>query len=387
MALRSAAVVAGVLLAVAGCGGGGPAMRLAAPPSLEVAGLQRCALAPSQMRPLVVEWAAADRGSLEVQLQQGPVVVRYEGCELEVLPGCTVPGRYDYAGFTHKRDRVTIRSADELYAHMPLGADKLEGRLARSGELEVELDLVGQYLADRETFTRWDLTGQCRGATHVIAAAQVGAFAFAASTRTEAGLAGAERAASRELLNADGDATACAAALPSDAAAPAGCAALLRLEFTPLFASASYDATRPLAVPLSRQARRQGYASEDYRAARRWTAWGGILVGLSTVGAGMIVGGFVGQENLRDRAAALDPHTPGYAEQHAALRSQARGLNAVGFVGVGMAAILPVFGGLALDYGLAMMRVERVRSGRHARVQVAPSVGRSYGGLEMRLRF
>ena len=371
-----------VLAVLAGCGPGAVTRRLAAPPSLADATDQtRCAVVPSQLRPLVVEWAAADRGSLEVQLGQGPVVVRYEGCELEVLPGCTVPGRYVYAGFTAKRDMLTIRSTDELYMHMPIGAERLSGRLARSGELQVQLDLVGQYLADRETFTRWDLAGQCTGATHVIQAAQVGAFSFAATTRTELG----ERAGERELLNVDGDAEACGAARSTDAAAPAGCAALLRLEFTPLHASG--PAPDMLELPPSRRSRLQGYASADYRSARRWTAFGGILVGLSAAGAGMIVGGFTGQALARREADQLDPQAEDSRVQADALRARGRELAGVGVVGIGMAAVLPVFGGLALDYGLSMMRASRVQSGRHARVGVAPQVGRTFGGVAVTVRF
>jgi hypothetical protein len=388
MAMRTvcALFVLAVLVMLAACSPGAVARRLAAPPSLaEVTKQTRCAVAPSQLRPLVVEWAAADRGSLEVQLGQGPVVVRYEGCELEVLPGCTVPGRYVYAGFTAKRDLLTIRSTDELYMHMPLGAERLAGRLARSGELQVQLDLVGQHLADRETFTRWDLAGRCTGATHVIQAAQVGAFSFAATTRTALG-AGGERGSERELLNVDGDAAACTAARSTDAAAPAGCAALLRLEFTPLHASGG-PTPGALELPPSRRARLQGYASADYRGARRWTAFGGILVGLSAAGAGMIVGGFTGQALARREADQLDPRAHDFQARADALHARGRSLAGVGVVGIGMAAVLPVFGGLALDYGLSMMRASRVQSGRRARVGVAPRLGRTFGGVAVTVRF
>jgi hypothetical protein len=41
-------------------------------------------------RPLIVEWPSADRAALEAQASHGLVVVRYEGCEMEVLRQCRV---------------------------------------------------------------------------------------------------------------------------------------------------------------------------------------------------------------------------------------------------------------------------------------------------------
>lgn len=67
----------------------GEAARSTAAPTLDDAGVARCQLAPSRLRPLIVEWSGADRGSLELRLRRGIVAVRYDGCELEILAGCT----------------------------------------------------------------------------------------------------------------------------------------------------------------------------------------------------------------------------------------------------------------------------------------------------------
>lgn len=50
----------------------------------------KCKVAASQRRPLIVEWPSADRAALEAQTRQGVVVVRYTGCEMEMLPSCRV---------------------------------------------------------------------------------------------------------------------------------------------------------------------------------------------------------------------------------------------------------------------------------------------------------
>ena len=206
---------------------------------------QRCGGAGQIVRPLIVEWPATDRASLEGRLRKGQViVVRYEGCAVEVMRDCAAPATgYDYIGITRKNDRITIRTSDELYVNMPLTAVNLEAKLAKAGELEVAMALVGNYEAQRSRFDFSELQGRCDGATHVIAAAQVGAFEFYTGAGAEIGTevevesvagVGGRSTASREVLNEDGDPQACESSSPSDAGPPAECGALLRLELTAL---------------------------------------------------------------------------------------------------------------------------------------------------------
>lgn len=204
----------------------------------------RCGGVGQIVRPLIIEWPATDRASLESRLRRGLVVVRYEGCVVEVLRDCAAPaGGYDYLGITRKNDQITIRSTDELYANMPLTAVELEAKLAKAGELNVSMALVGNYEAQRARFDISELQGRCQGATHVIAAAQVGAFAFYTGAAAEIGTevevesvagVGGRSTASREILNRDGDASACQASTPNDTAPPNECGALLRLELSAL---------------------------------------------------------------------------------------------------------------------------------------------------------
>lgn len=204
----------------------------------------RCGGTGQIVRPLIIEWPATDRASLEGRLGRGVVVVRYEGCVVEVMRDCSAPTfGYDYAAITRKNDRVAIRSADELYATLPLTAVELEAKLAKAGELNIAMALVGNFEAQRARFDISELQGRCEGATHVIAAAQVGAFEFYAGSGAEIGTSvevenvagvGGRSSASREMLNQDGDATACETSTPGDASPPAQCGALLRLELTAL---------------------------------------------------------------------------------------------------------------------------------------------------------
>jgi hypothetical protein len=237
----------------------GPAERLAEPPALEIPGGGKCRVGETQSHPLVVEWPAADRASLEARLAHGLVAVGARGCEIEVLRECRAEARYGYVGLTRKNDRVRIRNRDELYANLPLGAASLEGKLARYKGLDVEIALVGMYEAPAARTTREQLDGDCAAATHVITGVQVGAFQFYAGGGGEiragasvggAGL-GAGTAAEREMLSADGSPARCDAATTADARPPEGCGALIRIELTPLPAviATGPEPARPTAAP------------------------------------------------------------------------------------------------------------------------------------------
>jgi hypothetical protein len=223
------------------------------------AGQSRCSVAASNLHPLVVGWPSTDRVSLEARLHRGPVVVRYAGCELEVLRECALPGEYAYVGTTRKLDRVRIRSADELYANLPTNAVRLEAKLEQAGELNVSMALVGMFEARAERRDRGVLAGDCAGATHFISGVQVGAFELVAGAAAEIGAgveaanvagAGAKSTASREVLGQDGDADACTSSGSDDARPPANCGALVRIE---LLALAEPVAAKTTGIPNREQ--------------------------------------------------------------------------------------------------------------------------------------
>lgn len=235
--------VAVAALAAAGCSGPNVASQIAKPPEFDPKDQAKCGVHKSQARPLIVEWPSADRAALESQARRGLVAVRYAGCEMEVLRQCRAPGKYRYTGITRKRDRVTMRDADELYANIPAYAAKFEGKLATSGQLNVAMTIVGTYEADRPGISKDELEGsECEGATHVIAGLTAGAFEFFAGADAEAAAgaeafgagAGARSKSQRETLNQDGDDAACAKATSKDEAPPDGCGALLRVEVIPI---------------------------------------------------------------------------------------------------------------------------------------------------------
>src|SRR5690349_20089989 len=115
-------------MGLGGCGTSqNAASQLVKAPELPTDKQAKCKVAKSQSEPLIVEWPDAARGRLESVSRRGLVAVRYEGCELAVLPRCTVKstnGAYSYSPITRKQSKVTIKDADELYANMPVGAVK-----------------------------------------------------------------------------------------------------------------------------------------------------------------------------------------------------------------------------------------------------------------------
>jgi len=202
----------------------------------------RCAES-GQSAPLIVEWPSAERTKLESRARAGLVLLRYKGCNIEVLAHCATAGSYAWVGTTRKRDHLVLSDRDELYANVPLGAASLEGKLARTGSLDVDITMVGRFESSRGAVRRDEVSGDgCDEATHVVTGITVGAFRFSTGVSGKAGAsagafgakAGGETASSRETLALDGDAVACADAKSGSIAPPPQCAAPLRIELVPL---------------------------------------------------------------------------------------------------------------------------------------------------------
>jgi hypothetical protein len=256
--LRLGSQLASTILfaSVSACGMfGGPVNPSSAtqpPEFVPTGGQSKCKLSANQLRPLIVEWSAADRAALEVLAQRGTVVVRYSGCEMEILPRCRAPGAYRYAATTRKTEQVVIQDEDELYANLPTGAFKLEGKLKRAGQLNVSMNVVGQYDNDQASIGRHALEGNCDKATHVVTGLTVGAFEFSAggASATGGGASalgagvGASSSHSRETLSSDGDVAACESSSRDDTEPPSNCGALLRIAVAEL----SGPAAAPAAV-------------------------------------------------------------------------------------------------------------------------------------------
>lgn len=201
----------------------------------------------------VLDWSSADRGLLEEKLANGPVVVSFTGCELAIVPGCSIgDGRYRWHPYGRKDERIEVRDLDELRARLPLGATRLVGALQHHGSLSGYLTLIGLWMLEPPAEPH--VGGECAGATHVIVGVHAGAFGLVGGAQHRSGagwqgddgeLAG-ERRRQVVTLQGDGDPARCVAG--DGAAPPPGCKALVRIELAPL-PIAHAPASAPAAEP------------------------------------------------------------------------------------------------------------------------------------------
>jgi len=151
----------------------------------------------------VVGWDEIKLNDLQRSIGQGgPVVVRLDGCQLELLMGCSARGgRYRFSRATMTKPQVVeLRSAAEAVVEFQIGGIGLESYFDRFDRLLVTRALGGTWeVIDREDFFDDEFGGsRCQGATHVLHAVDVGAYrvqgtqAKAGGAKLTAGAAGAK---------------------------------------------------------------------------------------------------------------------------------------------------------------------------------------------------
>ncbi|MEK6608933.1 MAG: hypothetical protein AABZ30_14835 [Myxococcota bacterium] len=146
-------------------------------------------------RPFVVEWDATDLASFEAKAARDAIFVRYEGCALEVLYGCSdasVPGRFGRYGAPHFTSGTLqgfdVRDEGELYAKLPLGAASLSSRVRAGQSLRLRYFVSGVATATRDALYRGEIAAQagCARATHFVWSYNLGAFELASGARASA---------------------------------------------------------------------------------------------------------------------------------------------------------------------------------------------------------
>jgi hypothetical protein len=242
--MKNVAPIAVALLhAALGCG---PGLAPADGPDLEsVTDVHQCKAAADAGRPMLVEWAATEKAALQSAGKRGVVVVRYDGCRLKLLDGCSAGGGYGFTETSRSRDGFLVRDRSELFARLPLGAVELEAELGEEVGLELSYVAVGTRDASVSEVSRTGLTGSCEGATHFVRTMVVGAYELVRSGAAGIGAGaevggagvGAREESSRRIIRGDGDLEACL-----DVATPADdtrCQAVVQLVLEPLGSAAS----------------------------------------------------------------------------------------------------------------------------------------------------
>lgn len=200
----------------------------------------RCREAARNASPIVTEWSAAEKASLQARMRAGALAVEFTGCTMRPIPGCVLRGSYRWQRTTLASDTIDVRSADELYAKLPLGAASLSGELAKSGRLAVQTTVGGQFVLEGSRAADVPDYGECAGATHLLTGLSSGAFKLRSggSLRGGAGLgvgelaAGASSESSEQVLRESGNPESCKAS--TDEAPELDCSAPIQAFLEPL---------------------------------------------------------------------------------------------------------------------------------------------------------
>ena len=140
--------------------------------------------------PLIIEWPSSARSDLEAAMHDGVVVVSYSCEKVKVLPDCKVAGAYGYRAVTPREESVLIEGRDNIQASFGGVSWAVGGNFERDAKLDLSYVLVGKQSTPRTSLHQDELEGGdfCKGATHFVKRADVGAFAYATGTRVAAGM-------------------------------------------------------------------------------------------------------------------------------------------------------------------------------------------------------
>lgn len=232
---RATLAIAVIALAASGCAFTPPAP----PPPPQV-------LKGTNDAPLVIDWQSDQRGNLGIAMTNGIAVLAYANGEMKVLDQCRIEGSYKLNEFSIKEDVVQYKTSDEIKANLPLGgallAAKLEGDLAHGASVDVALVMVGKRSTTLAVARPVDVQGPpdaCKGATHFVRGAYMGAFAMELGASTSglaaadifAGHASWQSQAAQMVRHTDGSLKECEAAhATNDGKLDDNCAAVLKLE-------------------------------------------------------------------------------------------------------------------------------------------------------------
>jgi hypothetical protein len=193
--------------------------------------------------------------------------------------------------------------------------------------------------------------------------------------------AGASSGTEREVLKEDGNADACAVANQSDADAPQGCGALLRVEVVPIdrifggtAATDTSGGTSPSSGGPSTDTSPELTDPEYAKKRKLWAALTGTGYALAIGGIGALYGGIAVRKKGSD---ALPDSTPGADRQDALGKvNLGNGLLIGGAVGASLGLVLAVF---------ANAKLKSLKARQSA--SIGPSLYPGGGGVSAQVRF
>lgn len=205
-----------------------------------------CKGAKDPLHPLVVEWSAAEKVSLDGASRRGLVAVAFDGCSLRVVRGCDVRGSYAESDVTPDRKKAEMHDRDDLFAILPLAAPKLGASLTAGKSLALDYVVVAERASDASSV---ETSGDCADATHWVKKIRLGAYSLDmqsnANAEAHADLgpltAGGTHQEADARSKSSGDPAACEASPKDDR-----CRAPVALELVPL----AHTPPRPGSEPM-----------------------------------------------------------------------------------------------------------------------------------------
>jgi uncharacterized protein len=229
-----------LLLALGGCHSQTPVaaptahIELAAPAA---SGPAPCLAQDDTPDPFVLDWPSDRRADLEVALKRGVVVLSLSCTSARILPDCAAEGAYSFLGTTEREELMSLLSPGEVTANLPLLAPALTAPsgvdFQHGSSVDVAIATIGRRSASRTSVALGELKGECKGATHFLRAATIGAFAMGAGARGQlkavADVFGRGAAGGAQMAK-DGSLQACRTATPNAETEVAQCGAPVRLQ-------------------------------------------------------------------------------------------------------------------------------------------------------------
>ena len=203
-------------------------------------GKYQCKDVTGSTDPWLVEWEPSQKVRLQSKSKKGVILVKYAGCDLEVLYGCEVVGSYSFTATTRSSQTEYINSEDDLFAKLPIGALKLAAEFKQGDKWSMDYVLVGTQETSVDNVDRANLEGRCAQATHFVQGMAVGAYELgsaahrkgsAGATVYNAGVGGSSGGAAG-LLRQDGRYEKCK--LEETEATHSGCQAIVQLYLQPV---------------------------------------------------------------------------------------------------------------------------------------------------------
>ena len=146
----------------------------------------RCETERARLRPFTVGWDATNLAELGGHITSSIAFFRLQGCDLELLPQCRLPGTYTQRAVPASDQTVKITSQEELYLRAPLSVAALSASLARHGSLMLDFTVRSMRYATAPALFRSQLPAGCEEVTHFAVNYAEGAYALNTSAASGA---------------------------------------------------------------------------------------------------------------------------------------------------------------------------------------------------------